>query len=203
MRPLIFLLLLCALAGQVTAQTENYFILSAGFGNLFPRDPAGGITQSFSYTTRSTATGATASQSFSGSLNRAFPGTVSMIDLSNIEYVTRHTGLDFGVGTYRDIGSTYSAYLKGGYRYIFFFRGFQLKPALDFYYLFGSSTDIGRIDNKGMDIDLLGYTAASRFIVSYTDPVDGTTTDTKTFDADHLDISSRRDNFLAKPSNLI
>lgn len=149
------------------------------------------------YTVTPVPVGSPTRQNFTGSLNGPFRSAMYLADLLNVEIVHKNHGIDMGVGMNRDLGNTYGAYLRGGYKYIFTFRGFLLKPGLDLLYLFGHNENMGSIDNAYKMIDMLGFTSKDEFTVGTTDS-DGNTTD-NTYNTDHLDVDYHRTNLVVEP----
>jgi len=203
MKPLNLLLIAGLLvAGQTNAQPSSYTIFSFGAGRMSVNDPGRDVSSSFSYTATDVSTGVSAFGTFRGSLGQGFLRTVNPIDLADLEFVRGRHSIDLGVGIANEIGTSTSVYFKGGYRKIFSFGGFQIKPALDLYYFSGGSTKMGSIDNRNQDLTMMGFTATSEWTKDVTDE-DGNVTETDTYYADHLDVNYTRHDFAVKPSVIV
>jgi hypothetical protein len=118
---LLFVLFL--LTDHVDAQSSvsspaSYSLFSVGFGALFPRNAGIPVTLSFRYTSQSATTGATTTQTFSGT-SGAFLRTPFAGDMIHGGYVFGHSSINLGIGYNYDMNSAgLTAYIKLGYGYL-------------------------------------------------------------------------------------
>jgi len=165
-------------------------------------DPGRDVSSSFAYTATDVSTGVSGFGTFRGSLGQGFLRTVNPIELANLEFVRGRHSIDLGVGIANEIGNSSGVYVRGGYRRIYSFGGFQIKPSLDLYYFSGNATKMGSIDNRNQDLTIMRFTATSEWTKDVTDE-DGNVTETDTYYADHLDVSYKRHDFAVKPSVIV
>jgi hypothetical protein len=209
MKPLYLLLISLLLLKDAGAQTKaanarmpskGYDIVSAGFGEFYPRDPGHDISATFPYMVKDVSTGSVTQQTFSGALHGKFTKPSYLIDLLNLEIVRKHHGSDVGFGLLQEAGGDHGFFLKGGYRYILQLGGLLIKPSIDLYYLNGVDR-MGRIDNKEKEISLFGFTASEQYTTESSDD-DGVSM-TSTHTADHLDVNYRRYSVLVEPKIIL
>jgi hypothetical protein len=175
---------------------ERYSILTAGFGIFYPSRAGHDFSTSFPYTLKDVNTGVETNQTFNGALHGRFTSPISMIDLLGLELVRKHHSIDLGFGLSEEGGGNHGFYVKGGYGYILSFGGLQLKPTLDFCYLFGGNNTLGKIDNKQKEVFLPGVQAGDQFDVYTSDEYSSTD---ETYDADHMDVNYVRSVFYGEP----
>ncbi|MBN9383314.1 MAG: hypothetical protein J0H74_21340 [Chitinophagaceae bacterium] len=197
MRTLCLSLLLLLVYRDAGAQTHSndYVILSADVGAFFAGTPGHDVATTFPYTVTPVASGVRHQETFDGALKGKFTSPSYMAGLS-LGYFWKRNSVDAGVGLYRSDGGDHGVYLKAGYGYGVHVGGLVLRPTVDFYYLMGKNK-MGTIDNSGVDINLLGFTAFDQFTVAQDDGNGGTYD--AIYNADHLDVNYRRFNLLANP----
>jgi hypothetical protein len=133
----------------------RYGMLSAGSGMLYPRNAGKAFNVAFSYTTTNEATGATATQTFSQT-GGPFSSPTYAGDLIRGAWISNHNSFDLGAGYNQDThGGTLNGYFKFGYGYIFRFGRLQVQPSMDLYWAIDDISNLGTIDNTGVDISLL------------------------------------------------
>lgn len=197
MRPLCLSLILLLVYRDAEAQTHSndYVVLSADAGAFFAGTPGHDVATTFPYTVTPVASGVRHQETFDGALKGKFTSPAYMAGL-NLGYFWKRNNVDAGGGFFRSDGGDHGIYLKAGYGYGFLVGGLILRPTVDLYYLMGKNK-MGTIDNSGVDIDLLGFTAYDYFTVTKDDGNGGTYD--ATYNADHLDVNYRRFNLLANP----
>ncbi len=196
--PVLLLLTQQADAQPPASQPTSYWMLSAGFGMLFPPKPGSPLTTSFQYTSTSVTTGATTTQTFTGKTG-AFHPTAFAGDMLHATCVFNHNSINLGAGYNADISGTgLNSYIKAGYGYIFRFGRLQVQPSVDFYAMLDGPANLGSIDNSGVNLSLLGYSAHAQF---YSTSFDATTfqSEAHTYNADNLEIDYYRISYLAEP----
>jgi hypothetical protein len=194
MRRLYALLMLVLLAASADAQTTKspYWIISTGIRSLFLPDPGFPPWFDYSYTSNGQY------GSIVGTLSRPLPARIYRYDLPTIEAVFRHGAIDFGLGLENNLGNDHNVYLKLGYTYILHVNDIQIEPGFDLYDLIGKNQPVASIDNRGVEIDILGFQAMPTWSKTSTDD-DGNTTATNTRYADHLDLDFRRSALMFNP----
>jgi hypothetical protein len=196
--PVLLLLTQQADAQSPAAQPTSYWMVSAGFGMLFPPNPGSPLTTSFQYTSTSVTTGATATQTFTGKTG-AFHSPAFAGDMLLVTHVFNHNSINLGFGYNADISGTgLNSYIKAGYGYIFRLGRLQVQPSVDFYAMLDGPANLGTIDNSGVDLSLLGYAAHAQF---YSTTFNATTfqSEAHTYNADNLEIDYYRVSYLAEP----
>jgi hypothetical protein len=193
---------------QADAQSPNaipadlpagYLMFSAGGGMLFPKHPGSAFSTSFKYTSTSVATGATTTQTFSGSSGGFFPVAIAG-DMVDVAAVFRHNKINLGLGYNEDMhGTPLNQYLKAGYGYIFHCGRLQVQPSVDLYVMFDGPAKMGFINNSGVNISLLGYTAQSQFTTSSNQTNFFGVSSDQTYHAANLEIDYMRTSFMAEP----
>ena len=175
----------------------RYGMLSAGFGMMYPRNAGKAFNVAFNYTTTNEATGATATQTFSRT-GGPFSSPTYAGDLLRGAWISNHNSFDLGAGYNRDTyGGSLNGYFKFGYGYIFRIGRLQVQPSMDFYWAIDDITNLGTIDNTGVDISLLGHTAHAQWTEEALDANDNSIT--YTYNASRLQIDYERSTLLAEP----
>jgi hypothetical protein len=192
--PLLILLLVCRNAGA-QSHSGDYGILSVDAATFFAGVPGHDIATNFPYTVTSTASGTRHVETFAGALKGKFTSPAYLAGLK-LGYFWKRNNIDFGGGFYWCDGGDHGYYLKGGYGYSLFVGGLILRPALDVYYLMGKNK-MGTIDNSGVKISLMDFTAYDQFTAEDDDGND------VTYNADHLDVNYRRFSLLANPKIIL
>jgi hypothetical protein len=196
--PVLLLLMQQANAQSPAPQPTSYWMLSAGFGMLYPPNPGSPLTTSFQYTSTSVTSGATTTQTFTGKTG-AFLSPAVAGDMIDATYVFNHNSINLGIGYIADISGTgLNAYIKAGYGYIFRLGRLQVQPSVDFYTMMDGPVNLGTIDNSGVNLSLLGHSAHAQF---YSTSFNSSTflSEAYTYNADNLEIDYYRISFLAEP----
>jgi hypothetical protein len=190
------------LAQQTFAQDTagHCLTFSISGGAFLPRHPGGQVVESFPYTATSATTGIISNQQFNGSLGGDFPVMAVVESMVNLEFERKQYAINAGSGLLHTRSTLDDGYLHAGYaRVLRFHRSrFRLQPGIDLCVVLGSQIELGRIDNLGETLQLLGHTAGPQWTVSYTDRR-GEYHST-TYTAHYLDVYYRRDALLLRPN---
>ncbi|MDP4217833.1 MAG: hypothetical protein Q8927_16645 [Bacteroidota bacterium] len=194
MRVLYTLLIAVLLNGIADAQSPKspYWIISTGVRSIFLPDPGFPPWFDYSYTSNGQY------GSFVGTISRPLPTRIYSYDLPAIEAVFRHGAIDFGIGLQNNLGNDRNFYMKLGYKYILHVNDIRIEPGFDLYDLIGKNEPMGSIDNRGAEIDILGFQAMPTWSKTSTDD-DGNTTTTDIHYADHLDVDFNRSALMFNP----
>ncbi len=190
-------------AQQTFAQNtaRHSLTLSIGGGGAFaPRHPGGIVVVSFPYTATSATTGIVSNQQFKESLGGDFPVMAVVESMLNLEFERKHYAINAGSGLFHTRSALDDGYLHAGYaRVLQFHRGrCRFQPGIDLCVVLGSQVELGRIDNRGQTLQLLGHTAGPQWTVSYTYRHGGY--HSSTYTANYLDVYYRRDALLLRPN---
>ena len=195
--PLLLIAFLCLEQAAAQTPTGDYDLLSISGGLLYPKHPGKNVTRVFSYTAIPDAGGNRTTNTLTGSLGYSFESPAYTGNLINFEIARKHHSIDIGIGITAELKDNTGGYFQGGYRFLLPLKGFILKPGIDLYYVIGSENKMASIDNKDQEIDLLGYSAPSKWTDTYSD--DNGNTETNTYYVNRLDILYQRNSFLAEP----
>jgi hypothetical protein len=183
---------------------EKYVIYSIGIGNLLNKKVPGTLSAMFSYTSKDISTGITTPQTFNGHFKDPFSPNIYLLDLLNLEIVSKKHFFDIGAGINSNQYDKYSPYFKFGYGHIFPINLVKwhnqsillFKPSMGILYMDGARENLGSIDNNNKVINLLGYTADNQFSVHYDYVYYGTD---KTYNASRLAVDFSRSIFMLAP----
>ena len=181
---------------------KRYLIYSASFGSLFCKKAPGILSATFPYTSKDISTGIATSKTFNGNFKNPFPPNIYLIDILNMEMVSKKHFFDIGTGINSNQYSDYSLYVKIGYGHIFPVNFIQrhnrsillFKPSVSLLFLSGYLESLGSIDNENKQISLLGYTAGNQFTTPSGRNMSG-----GTYNANTLDVEFKRTNFMLAP----
>jgi hypothetical protein len=204
----LWMLLLCqAFTLYLPAQTktdsvrqkkDRHVILSWSTGLLFIHKNPGELAIGFPYSTSNS----TFAAEFNSKLGNPFSQDLVLQDVLHLEFLSRHHSIDFLGGFIPDDdhrGSTYSdaIYFGGGYAHTFAVgKILMIKTGADLlFYQF--SRGLGSIDNRNIDVYVLGYDSGPTFNVSYSSR---NSTVTKTYTTDRLAVDFTQTVFACTPS---
>jgi len=191
------------LAQQTFAQdtARHHFAVSFSGGAFLPRQPGGEVVESFPYTATSVATGTVSGQQFTGTLAGDFPVMFMVEDMLACEFQRRHYVIDAGSGLFHTRSFDDDGYLRAGYSRVFRDHRSRFQPGVDLSVVLGNQLELGRIDNRGQTLQLLGHTAGPQWTESYTDSRGNY--HSTTYTADYLSVFYRRDALLIRPNMAI
>lgn len=187
---------------QSTEKSTSRIVISLSGGAFIPQQPGTNVEGSFLYTSTSVSTGVTTTHQYSGSLGGNFTRLAFVGDIMNIEVTSKSHAINGGFGLFQDIAGNDEGILKAGYsRVLPFHRDrFRLQLGVNLDGVLGSDMELGRIDNKGQTLQLLGHTSPPQWIETH---VDRYRTYTQTYNADHLSVLYRRNGLLLEPKVVI